>query len=203
MKLIAVTDNQHSIDELACKILKIHTFVDYIHIREKSKPARDVFMLCVRLLQQGVDKKKLVINDRLDVASLLSIDNVHLPGSGLPVKEVKNFFPEKTIGTSVHSIEEAIQANRDGADYILYGHCFKTNSKKGKPPIAIESIEKIKRELSIPLFVIGGITEERVEVVHQYGADGIAVMSTIFSSADPLEEVKKLQERCKQYETKL
>jgi thiazole tautomerase (transcriptional regulator TenI) len=157
----------------------------------------------VKLLEEGVDKKKIIINDRLDVALLLDIPTIHLPGAGLPITEVKKKLPEKKIGIPVHSIAEARSANRDGADYMLYGHCFQTNSKKGKPPISIESITQIKKEISIPLFVIGGITEERVGTLHHYGADGIAVMSAIFSAPNPLKAVKKLHERCINIETQI
>ncbi|WP_445489929.1 thiamine phosphate synthase [Niallia sp. 03133] len=203
MKLMAVTDDQHSIDELSNKILKIHNFLDYIQIREKKKSAQEVYTLCMKLLEEGVDKKKIVINDRVDVALLLNIPTIHLPGAGLPITEVKKKFPEKKIGIPVHSMAEAKSANSDGADYVLYGHCFQTNSKKGKPPVAIESITQIKKEVSIPLFVIGGITEERVGGLHQYGVDGIAVMSAIFSAPNPLEAVKKLHERCMNIESQI
>lgn len=73
---------------------------------------------------------------------------------------------------------------------------FRQTAKKGKPPIELQSIKKIKKQLSIPLFVIGGITEGRVEQLADLGADGVAVMSAIFSSSNPLESVKKLNERC-------
>ncbi|MGP7818327.1 thiamine phosphate synthase [Niallia sp. 01092] len=203
MNLLAVTDGQKSVNDLEDIISNIHNFVDFIHVREKTKPVQEVYTLCLRLLERGVDRKKLVINDRLDVAALLHIENVHLPGAGLPVKAVKDFYPEKVIGTSVHTITEAKKAQKDGADYVLYGHCFTTNSKKGKAPIALESIQQMKQELSVPLYVIGGITEEKVDQLHHFGADGIAVMSGIFSSSNPLEAVKKLHERCLKYETKI
>ena len=70
----------------------------------------------------------------------MSIPNLHLPEQGFPVKKVKEHFPHLQIGRSVHSLETAKQAERDGVDYVLYGHCFETNSKKGKAPNGINPI---------------------------------------------------------------
>ncbi|WP_235851960.1 thiamine phosphate synthase [Niallia nealsonii] len=196
IKLMAVTDNQHSMENLMSIILKIHEYVDYIQIREKSRTANEVYTLGKRLIDEGVAKEKLIINDRIDVATLLNIKNVHLPGNGLPVEQVKKLNSQYFAGVSVHSQEEAQIAQKNKADYVLYGHCFQTNSKKGKPPIELQSIKKIKKQLSIPIFVIGGITEDRVEQLADLGADGVAIMSAIFSSSNPLESVKKLNERC-------
>jgi len=194
---MAVTDNQQTIQHLASTILQIHEYVDYIQIREKDRTANEIYGLCKQLIGEGVEKEKIIINDRLDIAALLNVNNVHLPGRGLPVDQVKNLNPHHFAGVSVHSQKEAENAQKNKADYVLYGHCFQTNSKKGKPPVELQSIKQIKERLSIPLFVIGGITEERLEQVADLGADGVAVMSAIFSSPNPLESVKKLSERCR------
>ena len=76
----------------------------------------------------------------MDIALLRQIPNIHLPSHGLPVKEVKNQFPYMQVGRSVHTLDEAIQAEKDGADYVLYGHCFETNSKRGLAPNGIDTI---------------------------------------------------------------
>lgn len=197
IKLMAVTDDQHTIKKLTSIILRIHEYVDYIQIREKSRTANEIYILCKQLIDEGVKKEKIIINDRLDVAALLNIKNIHLPGSGLPMEQVKKLNPHHFAGVSVHNQKEAEAAQKNKADYVLYGHCFQTNSKKGKTPIELKSIKQIKERLSIPLFVIGGITEERVEQLADLGADGVAVMSAIFSSSNPVESVKKLRERCR------
>ena len=71
-------------------------------------------------------------------------------------------------------------------DYVLYGHCFETNSKKGKVPNGIQPIIDMKKELKIPVYAIGGITINKIKSLQQVKADGIAVMSGIFSAEDPL-----------------
>lgn len=187
MKLLAVTDDSHSVTELAVKILQIKDVVDYVHIREKSKTPKQILLLLQLLEKGGMKKEKIVLNDRLDVAMLRQIPNIHLPSHGLCVSEVKSRFPYLRVGRSVHVLDEAIQAERDGAHYVLYGHCFETDSKKGLSPNGIDTISAMKKELSIPVYAIGGITPARVELLKGVGADGIAVMSGIFSANHPRE----------------
>lgn len=199
MKLIAMTDNAHSIPNLATKISSIHHLVDYIHIREKSKTAQEILTLLKFLTQQGVNKEKLVVHDRLDIALLTNNPNIHLPSHSLPVKEVRKLYPDLRIGRSVHSLDEAKLAETEGANYVLYGHCFETPCKKGKAPNGIHTLIDIKNELQIPVFAIGGITPERVDLLNEVQADGVAVMSGIFNSNDPYETTFTLSKKCQEY----
>lgn len=186
MKLIVVTDDLHSVNELVSMISQMKDYIDYVHIREKSKNAYQIISLVDLLNEGGVTKEKIVIHDRLDVALIKNIPNIHLPSHGLPVQAVKKAFPELRIGRSVHSVEEATQAEKDGANYVLYGHCFETNCKKGLTPNGIDRIVEMKKKLDIPVFAIGGITPDRVKTLQKIKADGIAVMSGIYSSTNPL-----------------
>ncbi|RFU67520.1 thiazole tautomerase TenI [Peribacillus saganii] len=196
MKLLAVTDDRHSVCKLASMIIQIKDIVDFIHIREKSKTSAELMSL-LKLLENGkVDMAKMVINDRLDIACDKNIPTVHLPGHGLPVKMVRAKFPYLRIGRSVHSFEEAREAKDDGADYVLYGHVFETNSKKGKPPRGTSELTKIKKTLQIPVYAIGGITPARIKEIHQTKADGIAIMSGIFSADNPAAAAERLLEIC-------
>ncbi|PLT33349.1 thiamine phosphate synthase [Bacillus sp. V5-8f] len=198
MKLIAVTDDLHSVQDIASIIISIRNVVDYVHIREKTKNIQQLLLLIQLLEAGGVKKEKIVINDRLDAALLMSIFNVHLPSHGLPIKYVRDHFPHLRIGRSVHSLEEARQAEKDGADYVLYGHCFMTNSKKGIPANGAHTIGDLKRDLQIPVYAIGGITAERVKAIQQTNADGIAVMSGIFSAYNPLSSALLFKDACKE-----
>lgn len=198
MKIMAVTDNKHSFERLSSILLEIHPYVDYVQIREKAKSPKEIYLLGERLLKEGIPARKIIINDRLDVAALLSLTHVHLPGNGLPIQPVKNIYPTLSIGVSVHSQQEAIIAENVRADYVIYGHCYPTDSKKGKIPIALSSITGIKRDLTIPLYAIGGINEERVGQLASLGVDGVAIMSAIFSASQPLRAVQRIRERCEE-----
>jgi thiazole tautomerase (transcriptional regulator TenI) len=191
---MAVTDNFHSIHKLSSKIIQIKDFVDFVQIREKTKSIQEIMSLLQLLEDGGVKKEKIIINDRLDIALLMNIPNLHLSEYGLPVKRVKEHFPHLRIGRSVHSLEKAKEAQSDGVDYVLYGHCFETNSKKGKVPNGVQPIINMKREIKIPVYAIGGITINKMNTLQQVKADGIAVMSGIFSAKEPYASAQQFYE---------
>lgn len=185
-------------DKLAAIIIQIQDNVDYVHIREKSKKAAELISLLSLLRDGNVPKEKIIINDRLDVAILSNIPNIHLPSHGLPTKRVREVFPKLKIGRSVHSLGEAKEAIAAGADYVLYGHVFETDSKKGRPARGIDELITIKKELQIPVYAIGGITPEKLNTIRQTKVDGIAVMSGIFTADNPVAAAKLLSEKCKE-----
>lgn len=194
MNLIAVTDGNKPVKELAEIIISIKDDVDFVQIREKTKSAQSLLALLDDLLARGMDKEKIIINDRLDIMLLSGISNLHLPEHGIPVSRVKERFPQVRVGCSVHSLEKAKECEKGGADYVLYGHCFETASKKGISPNGIEPILQMKRELTIPVYAIGGVTLDKVQEVKQTKADGIAVMSSIFQAEKPDLAANKYRE---------
>jgi len=195
MELIAITDDKHSIDELASKIIQIIDVVDFVHIREKSKKASEVISLINLLKINKVSMDKIVINDRLDIAILSNLSNFHLPSHGLPIESVKEYFPNLRAGQSVHTLSEAKQAQANQADYVLYGHCFETNCKDGIPPNGVNQLIKIKKSLNIPIYAIGGITLDHIQLLKEIQVEGIAVMSGIFSSSDPFKSALQFHEK--------
>ncbi|SDD25573.1 thiazole tautomerase (transcriptional regulator TenI) [Terribacillus halophilus] len=196
IKLMAVTDDRHDTPDLLRILLEIHPYVDRVQIREKKKPAGVVHKLCRELIKEGLPAEKLWINDRVDAALLLGLKQVHVPGHGLPLKELKRQYPELKIGAPVHSFEEAVQAEAAGAAYVLYGHCFPTASKQRKAPQPLSNLGRIRQNIQVPMFGIGGITKERLAVLKAFELDGAAVMSGIFSAKQPLEAVKELRKEC-------
>lgn len=198
MKFLAVTNDWHTVPELAKIIASIQNHVDFIHIREKSKSAGEIVTLLELLQKAHIDFRKIVLNDRLDVALLFDIQTIHLPGHGLPLQLVKKSFPQLTVGRSVHSLEEAIAAEQAGADYVLYGNCFETTCKPGKPANGLELLTVITKALKIPVYGIGGITPDRALEVSESGASGIAVMSGIFAAHDPMKEARNFQNICQE-----
>lgn len=196
IRLMAVTDDAHEAADLLRILLEIHPYVDHVQIREKRKAAGAVYQLCKELLAEGLPAHKLWLNDRVDTASLLGLKQVHIPGHGLPLEELKKLYPGLRIGAPVHSLEEAVQADAAGVAYTLYGHCFPTNSKKGKSPQPLSNLRYIRQTIRTPLYGIGGIDVERLVSLKALDIDGVAVMSGIFSAKDPLDAVKKLREEC-------
>ncbi|APH05898.1 thiazole tautomerase TenI [Bacillus weihaiensis] len=192
MELHVITDGKQTIESLTEKILMIHREVDFIHIREKQKSAAEIMEIVTKLREKGVPTDKLIVNDRLDVALLQGLSRVHLPGSSFSIQEVKHYQPTIRIGRSVHSIEEAKKSEQDGADYLLYGHIFSTHSKEGLEPRGIDELKKICRSVSIPVIAIGGMTAETIKLIPDK-VHGVAVMSSVMGSDDPLQAVKHLK----------
>ncbi|MEK3710690.1 thiazole tautomerase TenI [Bacillus sp. FSL K6-1005] len=205
MELHAITDDRKPVEDLVRSIIAIQDEVDYIHIRERSKSAADILKLLELISEGGVDKQKLVMNGRVDIALFSNIHRVQLPSCSFSPKQVRARFPHLHIGRSVHSLEEALQAEKDDADYVLFGHVFETDCKQGLKGRGVSLLSEIKQRISIPVISIGGMTPAKLREMKQAGSDGIAVMSGIFSSDDPLEAARRYSRKLKeiQYEKAL
>ena len=134
----------------------------------------------------------LFINDRVDIALAVEADGVHLGRQSMPAYAVRQIAGDRLcIGVSTHSFDEALDAEKDGADFITLGPIYKTPSKlKFGNPIGIEILEEIKSRISIPVLAIGGIKQDKVKEIMNTGADGIALISAILTS----ENIKKTTE---------
>lgn len=172
-------------------LVQIIDDIDYVHIREREKSTKELYEGVGLLLEKGVLASKLVINDRIDIALLTNVSRVQLGYRSVDVREVKRKFPYLHVGCSVHSFDEAVEAERKGADAVLYGHVFETCSKKGVPPKGLDELKQIARQLVIPVVAIGGIVPENVKEVLQTGAAGVAVMSGILDTDNPVKRTKK------------
>jgi thiamine-phosphate pyrophosphorylase len=136
----------------------------------------------------------LIINDRADVALAVDADGVHLGRSDLPVAAARDLLgPDKIVGGTAGTLEEAVEAERAGADYVGFGHIYPTSSKE-KPGRAKgpESLVKICTTLSIPVIAIGGIDQDNFAPTIDAGAWGIAVIGAVCASEDPARAVAGL-----------
>jgi thiamine-phosphate diphosphorylase len=135
----------------------------------------------IRLM--GIAKKfkaTLIVNDHPDIALAADADGVHLGQDDLPVKEARKIMGKnRIIGISTHTVEQARNAGRDGADYIGFGPVFHTTTKDAGRPMGIEMLREIKRQVQIPVIAIGGINAENIRPVLETGVDAVAVSSAI------------------------
>lgn len=198
MKLIAVTNDRFKVDLLTKIMIDTEPFVDYFIIRERTKTANEYIELITALTEAKVSKDKLIVNDRVDVAVVSNIQRVQLPGHGLSISQVKDNFPQLLAGKSVHSAMEAERASYAGADWLLYGHVFETNCKRGVEPRGLSELQEISEKVTVDLYAIGGIKPEHIDMLHDIGVNGIAVKSTIFESDDPVSATKEYYEACQQ-----
>jgi thiamine-phosphate pyrophosphorylase len=166
-----------------------------VQLREKDLPAGQLFELALELRQLTRNYgAKLLINDRIDIALAVAADGVQLGKNTLPVSEARRILgSERLIGYSAHGADEALQAQRDGADFVTLGPVYHTPSKAiyGEP-LGLGVLVEAARIMSIPVFALGGITQALVAEVLSGGAHGVALISAIMSSPDPTLETEAL-----------
>ena len=193
-ELHVISNGKLSWSELATIAVEIHPYVTSIHIREKAKSLDEVFLGVQYVIEQGIPPEKLVINGFPTVAAALQTGGVQLAGSstyGATQGELGKSHAR--VGASVHHAAEAKWREDEGADYLIFGHVFVTNSKQGLPARGLEALRDVVNHVTIPVIAIGGMTPARVKSVLETGAAGIAVMSGIWEAADPLSAVRAYQ----------
>ena len=184
-----ITDRNHCKQPLIDTIsFALKGGVKTVQLREKGLATHELYSLACELRKITSDfKANFIVNDRIDIALAVEADGVHLGWQSLPFGIVRKLLGfEKLIGVSTHDRQEALQAQEYGADYITFGPVFDTPSKAGLlKPTGVEEIQKLKREIHIPVVALGGINERNVEAVLEGGADGIAVISSIMQAENP------------------
>ncbi|MGM0805107.1 MAG: thiazole tautomerase TenI [Bacillota bacterium] len=189
-QLHVITTGRQSVEELVTIAESIHPYMTMLHVREKTKSAKEVSHLIERLQKTGVPSTKIIVNDRVDVALCTGVKGVQLTHHSLDVSQVRRALPEMMIGCSVHSVSKAQDVEQNGADFIMYGHMFKTASKRDAEPRGLDQLQRVVDQTTLPVIAIGGITPENIRNVIKTGASGIAVMSGILEAKSPLQAVK-------------
>ncbi|MDR5658727.1 thiamine phosphate synthase [Serpentinicella sp. ANB-PHB4] len=147
-----------------------------IILREKDLTTKDLLPLAKQIKELTKDTKvQFFVNGNIEVAQDLHT-GVHLSFEAF-VENKPKLNQKQKMGVSVHSLEEAKKAEKLGASYLLAGHVFSTDCKKGLAPRGLDFIKNIKENTSIPLIAIGGIDYNNMHQVYQSGADGVAMMS--------------------------
>ncbi len=138
---------------------------------------------------------KFIINDRVDLALAVNADGVHIGQDDLPFAIARRLMGKrKIIGVTVHSVCEARQARRLGADYLGVSPIFKTSTKEDAGrPIGIIELKKIRKAVAVPLIAIGGIDLSNAEEVIDAGADGLCAISSVVRRRDVKAEIEKFQ----------
>ena len=164
--------------------------VKAVQLREKDLSGKALFELAEktrRLCERY--RASLLVNDRIDVALAVDAAGVQLTGVSLPVQVARSLLgPQKLLGASTHSLEEARQAQNDGADFILFGPVYFTPSKAAfGVPQGLPALKKILENVSLPVYAIGGIKAEHIADLRSLGVRGVALISAIIGAADPKE----------------
>jgi len=171
---------------------------DLVQVREKDLAGGPLFRIVREIVETARPRGRRcagLVNDRLDVALAARAAGVHLPADGLPVGQVRRHAGKKfLIGRSVHSLAEARQARKEGADYVFFGPVFATPSKSSfGPPQGPEALRKVVESVPIPVWAIGGITTGTAAELRGMRIAGVAAISFIASADDPSEAVRALR----------
>ena len=167
--------------------------VGMVQVRQKTMASGELYRLANNLRFVTRSKALLIINDRVDLAIAVDADGVHLPTHSLPIDIAKGLCGEgMLLGRSVHSVEEAMAADEEGADYLILGTIYGTASHPGREASGPELIKSVKAQVSVPVYAIGGINASNVREVIGAGAHGIAVIRSILAAEDPRAAAREL-----------
>ncbi len=197
MLLYAVTDRmwlkegQSLVD--VCRDVLAHG-ATFLQVREKdleeaafAKEAKELQDLCARL------RVPFVVNDSVEIAMGIDADGVHVGQSDIKGRDIRAMIgPDKILGISAGTVEEARAAEAAGADYIGVGAVFATGTKKDARNLSVEALREISASVSIPVVAIGGIGAANLSQLAGSGVDGVAVVSAIFAAEDPGLATEKL-----------
>lgn len=173
--------------------------VDVVQIREKDLTSRELIALVEQAListrNSGNASPLIVVNDRVDVALAVGADGVHLGIHSMPPQVVRRLTPRSfIIGSSCHSLDEAMAAESGGADYLVLGPIFQTPSKlEYGPPLGLEKLRTVTSRIRIPVLALGGITVVRVRSCLEAGACGIAGIRIFQDCQSIPERVRELR----------
>lgn len=173
-----------------------------VQYREKEKSAREMIKEAAEI--GGICREKdvlFIVNNNVDIALAVNADGIHLGQRDMPVVITRKLLGrKKIIGVTVHSVEEALQAQKQGADYVSVSPIFHTDTKRdaGKP-VGIQLIKEIKEQVGLPVVAIGGINEKNLQQVLDAGSDCIAMISAIVASDNVAATVWRIRKRTAHY----
>ena len=169
-----------------------------IQLRIKNASTKEMIKIGKKIRELTKEYDALYfVDDRLDVALATNADGVQLGPEDMPISLAREIAPNLIIGASVYSLEEALQAEKEGADYLGAGSVFLTPTKADVRVIGVEGLRKIVESVKIPVVAIGGINHKNARDVLKTGVDGIAIISAIMGAEDvkkATEEMRKIIE---------
>lgn len=202
MLLYAVTDrswvNGRTLEEQVEAAIK--GGATCIQLREKELSYNEFLKEAIKI-KRITDKYNVpfFINDQVKVAIACDADGIHIGQGDLPIITARNMIgPKKILGVSAHTIEEAIMAEQEGADYLGVGAVYSTSTKLNVNTVSMDTIKEICKTISIPVVAIGGINERNILQLSGSGVDGVAVVSAVFAADDIIQASQKILALSKQ-----
>jgi thiamine-phosphate pyrophosphorylase len=195
-KLYLVTDRDLLKNTDICTAVEqaIQGGVTLVQLREKELSSLEFYNTALKV-KKVTDKYNipLIINDRLDIALAVDAAGVHVGQSDIPAAIARKLIGSgKILGVSTATVEESIEAEKNGADYVGVGAIFPTSTKLDARAVTVEMLKSIKESIKIPVVAIGGISENNVQSLRAADIDGVAVVSAILGKQDIKEASENL-----------
>lgn len=175
----------------------IRAGVEMVQVREKGMGAAEALALTREIVAAArPGRSEVYVNGRSDIALAAGASGVHLTASGLPTGEVRRLWGGALrIGRSTHSVTEARDAEKQGADYVVFGPVFETPSKAAYgPPVGLDGLGEVLSSVKIPVYAIGGIRPENVGQVAALPVAGVAVISMVAKAPDRAAAIERLRD---------
>jgi len=170
--------------------------VDLIQLRGKQQTMNELIDLASELHKiTSRSSTPLIVNDHAEVAAKVALEGVHVGQDDEPIETVrKKVGREIIVGKSTHSFEQAVAAQREGADYIGFGPIFATPTKPDYMPIGLGDIKRVHVDVTLPIFCIGGIKIDNLEQVVAAGAQRAVIVSGLLKAADIAEYARTVRQ---------
>lgn len=199
--LYAVTDRAWLGKNFCCETLSDAVFqaieggATLIQLREKELSEKEFLDEAFSIKEICASKKiPLIINDNVKIAKETDACGVHIGQSDMELKEARKILgAEKIIGVSCQTVEQALQAEKNGADYLGVGAIFSTSTKADADNVSISTLKEICRAVKIPVVAIGGISLQNMSQLKGSGIAGVSVISAIFAQQDICSSTKELK----------
>lgn len=200
--LYLVTDSSYHTEETFLRTVEeaLKGGVTLVQLREKERSARDYLRLA-RRVKELTDRYQvpLLIDDRVDVAAAADAAGVHVGQSDIPAAEVRKILgPDKIVGATAKTVEQAVEAYQQGADYLGVGAIYPTTTKVKTVLTKVSTLEEICRAVPIPVNAIGGLNAGNMDILAGTHIAGICVVSAIMKAEAPGKAAAELKEKIMQ-----
>lgn len=172
----------------------------FMQIREKNMPYEELVKLA-KEVKTVTDRYHVpyVVDDEVEIAKEIDADGVHIGQSDKALLEARKILgPDKIIGVSAQTVEQAVEAEKNGADYLGVGSIFTTSTKLDADDVSLETLRRICDAVSIPVVAIGGINRDNILDLKGTNVDGVAVVSAIFAAKDIKKDTAELLKTARQ-----
>ncbi|NUO08848.1 MAG: thiamine phosphate synthase [Candidatus Brocadia sp.] len=170
---------------------------DAVQLREK-KMSDSEFLTIAKEFKKITSRSKtiFIVNDRAEIAKKTDADGLHIGQSDINIRTARKILdPNKILGISTHNILQAQKAQQEGADYISVGPLFYTATKSYEPPVGLEYLKRVKKEITIPLVAIGAINLDNISTVLHAGGTCVAICSAIMCSDNIIQTTQSFKNR--------